>query len=151
MVRTRRRIVGTLRGVALAAAAGFGLAAFAGSAGAADQPTVSFSKDIQPIFKASCIKCHSLDNPKHKAAAHFRLDNRAEALKGGENAHEKDIIPGNAKDSVMVQLLHGSVTVEGEDVDAMPKKKKGQEWKPLPQKQIDLIKAWIDQGAKWSG
>ncbi|HEY2585961.1 MAG TPA: c-type cytochrome domain-containing protein [Tepidisphaeraceae bacterium] len=150
MVRTRR-MTGTLRGVVLAAVAGLGLAAFAGSATAADQPTVSYSKDIQPIFKASCIKCHSLDNPRHKAAAGFRLDNRDMALKGGDNAHEKDIIPGNAKESVLVQLLHGSVTVEGEDIESMPKKKKGESFKPLPEKQVELIKAWIDQGAKWSG
>jgi mono/diheme cytochrome c family protein len=149
MARTRR-MTGALRGMALAAVAGFGLAAFTGSAGAADAPTVSFSKDIQPIFKASCIKCHSLDNPKHKASAGFRLDNRADALKGGDNASNKDIIPGNAKDSVLVQLLHGTVTVDGEDVEAMPKKKKGQSFKPLPNKQIELIKAWIDQGAKWN-
>jgi mono/diheme cytochrome c family protein len=144
-------MTGTLRGVVLAAVAGLGLAAFAGSATAADQPTVSYSKDIQPIFKASCIKCHSLDNPRHKAAAGFRLDNRDMALKGGDNAHEKDIIPGNAKESVLVQLLHGSVTVEGEDIESMPKKKKGESFKPLPEKQVELIKAWIDQGAKWSG
>jgi hypothetical protein len=144
-------MAGTLRGVLMAAVAGAGLAALGGSAGAADAPTVSFSKDIQPIFKASCIKCHSLDNPRHKASAGFRLDSREMALKGGDNANDKDIIPGNAKDSVLVKLLHGTVTVEGEDIEAMPKKKKGQEFKPLPQKQIDLIKAWIDQGAKWSG
>jgi mono/diheme cytochrome c family protein len=150
MVRTRR-LTGTLRGVVMAAVAGAGLALFAGSAGAADQPTVSFSKDIHPIFKTSCIKCHSLDNPRHKAASGFRLDNREMALKGGDNAHEKDIIPGNAKDSVLVQLLHGGVTVDGEDIAAMPKKKKGESFKPLPDKQIELIKAWIDQGAKWSG
>ena len=150
MVRTRRRTAGTLRGVVLAAAAGLGLAAFGGSTQAADQPAVSFSKDIQPIFKSSCIKCHSLDNPRHKAAAGLRLDNREMALKGGDNAHEKDIIPGDAKNSVLVQLLHGTVTVEGEDIEAMPKKKKGESFKPLPDKQVELIKAWIDQGAKWA-
>jgi mono/diheme cytochrome c family protein len=140
-VRTAR----VISAVALALSA-FGFAA--GSAHAADKQ-VDFKKDIQPIFHESCIKCHSLDNPKKKASAGFRLDNRADALKGGENAHEKDIIPGNAKDSVMYKLLFGSVSVEGEDVDAMPKKKKGQEWKPLPKEQIQLIKDWIDQGAKW--
>lgn len=143
------RATGLIRNVVIAAVAGFGIAGLTGSAGAADEPQVSFSKDIQPIFKASCIKCHSLDNPRHKASAGFRLDNRAEALKGGDNAHEKDIVPGNAKESVLYQLLFKTVTVEGEDVEAMPKHKKGQQFKPLPEKQINLIKAWIDQGAKF--
>jgi mono/diheme cytochrome c family protein len=127
---------------------GFALACMPTAAKAADK-AVDFNKDIQPIFKQSCIKCHSLDNPRHKAAAGFRLDNRADALKGGDNAHDKDIIPGNAKDSVMYKLLFDNVSIEGEDIDKMPKKKKGEEWKSLPKEQIELIKAWIDQGAKW--
>jgi mono/diheme cytochrome c family protein len=146
----RRRLCRVMaRNGALALAGGIGLAGLGHSARAAD--TVDFNKDIKPIFKQSCIKCHSLNNPRHKAAAGFRLDERAAALKGGDNAHEKDIIPGNGKESVMVKLLSGSVNVDGEDIDAMPKHKKGEEFKPLPDEQIQKIKSWIDQGAKWSG
>lgn len=136
-----------LRNAILSVVASVALAGVAQTTRAAD--TVDFNKDIKPIFKQSCIKCHSLDNPRHKAAAGLRLDDRADALKGGDNAHEKDIIPGNSKDSVLVQLLSKSVNVDGEDIEAMPKKKKGQEFKPLPDNQIQLIKDWIDQGAKW--
>lgn len=146
-VRSKAR-VSFARLCGIAAAAGFALAAISPVV-RADDKTVDFNKDIKPIFKESCVRCHSLENPKHKAAAGFRLDNREDALKGGDNGHEKDIIPGNAKDSVLYKLLFGSVNVDGEDVDAMPKKKKGQEWKALPQDQVALIKAWIDQGAKW--
>ena len=130
----------------MAMAAGIGLSALAAGARA---DTVDFNKDIKPIFKQSCIKCHSLNNPRHKAASGFRLDDRADALKGGDNGHEKDIIPGNSKDSVLVQLLYKSVNVDGEDIDPMPKHKKGEEFKPLPESQIQKIKDWIDQGAKW--
>lgn len=146
MDRSVRRIA--VRNSLLAMAAGMAVAVLAPGA-RADQ--VDFNKDIKPIFKKSCIRCHSLDNPRHKAAAGFRLDDRADALKGGDNAHEKDIVPGNSKESVLVKLLSGSVNVDGEDIDAMPKKKRGEEFKPLPDKQIELIKQWIDQGAKWGG
>jgi mono/diheme cytochrome c family protein len=152
MVRIQRAstgLSGSFRTVAIALAATAGLAGLGRSSQAADK--VDFAKDIQPIFKQSCIKCHSLDNPRKKAAAGFRLDTRDAALKGGENGKDKDIIPGNSKDSVMYKLLLGSVSVDGEDVEAMPKKKKGQDFKPLPDKQIQLIKDWIDQGAEWSG
>jgi hypothetical protein len=145
MDRTRR-CTALVRNAVVTVVAGVGIAGIAQSARAAD---VDFNKDIKPIFKQSCIKCHSLDNPKHKASSGFRLDDRADALKGGDNAHEKDIIPGNSKDSIMVQLLAKSVTVDGEDIDAMPKHKKGAEFKPLPSDKIQLIKDWIDQGAKW--
>src|SRR6266568_6248037 len=51
---------------------------------------IDFGRDIQPIFEASCFKCHGPEKPK----SHFRLDNRAAALKGGENG--VDILPGQS-------------------------------------------------------
>lgn len=147
MDRTRR-CTALVRNTVVAVVAGVGIAGIAQSSRAAE---VNFNKDIKPIFKQSCIRCHSLDNPRHKASAGFRLDDRANALKGGDNAHEKDIIPGNSKDSILVQLLAKPVNVDGEDIEAMPKHKKGEEFKPLPSDKIQLIKDWIDQGAKWGG
>jgi mono/diheme cytochrome c family protein len=147
MDRTRRSSV-AVRNAVVAMVAGAGIAGIAQSSRAAD---VDFNKDIKPIFKQSCIKCHSLNNQRHKAAAGFSLDSRESALKGGDNAHDKDLIPGNSKDSIMVQLLAKPVNVDGEDIEAMPKHKKGEEFKPLPDDKIQLIKDWIDQGAKWGG
>ena len=40
---------------------------------------VDFVRDVQPIFTASCVKCHGAEKPK----AQFRLDSRSYALKGG--------------------------------------------------------------------
>ena len=128
---------------------------FAGTAAAvpADVKKVDFVKDVQPIFKAACIKCHSLDpdKPKKKAAAGFRLDDKAAALKGGKSG--VDIIPGNSKESRFFKLLSGPVTVtvddEDKDIPPMPKVKKGEKWKPLTDDQIAVIRQWIDQGADW--
>jgi hypothetical protein len=127
----------------------------ASSARAKDAP-VSFTKDVQPILKESCLKCHGLDpaKPKKKAAAKLRLDDKDAALKGGE--HGKAIIPGDAKGSLLYKLLSGPVASpdpddEDQDIDPMPKAKKGEKWKPLPDDQIETIKKWIDQGAKWEG
>lgn len=129
-------------------AAGTSMTLVGALVGAAQEPRpISFSKDIQPIFKASCVKCHSLNNPRKQAASGFRLDNQADAMKGGKAGH--DIVPGNSDDSLLYKLLKGPVTVEGDEIDPMPKAMRNQKWKPLPQKQVDLIKAWIDQGAKW--
>ena len=123
------------------------------SASAADAKTVDFAKDVQPILKESCVKCHSLDpaKPKHHAAAGFRLDDKAKAMKGGRSGVA--IIPGNAKDSLFVKLLSGSVTVDDHgkdhDLDPMPKQKKGEDFKPLPADQIAILTQWVDQGAAW--
>jgi mono/diheme cytochrome c family protein len=118
--------------------------------GAEEAAKVDFNKEIKPIFVASCIKCHHADanNPKVKPKSGFRLDDKAAALKGGENGH--DIVPGSAKDSLLYQLLLGPVKQGDDEIDAMPKTAaKTMPWKSLPQEQIDLIKRWIDQGANW--
>lgn len=46
---------------------------------------VDFVKDVEPILKESCVKCHRADpkKPKKKPAGKFRLDDRAAAFKGG--------------------------------------------------------------------
>ena len=113
----------------------------------AAEKEVDFKKDIQPIFKASCIKCHSPNNPRHKPASDFRLDDKTAALAGGKAG--SDIVPGKADDSLLYKLLKGPVSHDGDDIDPMPKAMRGQKWKPLPDKQVELIKQWLDQGAKW--
>ncbi len=110
---------------------------------------LTYENDILPVFKDSCVRCHSLDanNPKKKAAGGLQLDNLADALKGGKNG-SADIVPGKSADSLLYKLLTGPVTVKGKDIDAMPKPKRGQAFKSLPQDKIDLVRDWIDQGAK---
>ncbi|HEY8750277.1 MAG TPA: c-type cytochrome domain-containing protein [Tepidisphaeraceae bacterium] len=137
-----------LSGFGSAALAGcLGLMAFAGSAQAAEK--VDYATQIQPLLKQSCVKCHSLDNPKKQAMAGLRLDDKAGALKGGKHAG-KAIVPGKAEDSLVYQLLNGPVTIDGKKIDAMPKNpKRGEAYKPLEKAQITLIKDWIDQGAKF--
>jgi mono/diheme cytochrome c family protein len=147
-MRRRSMISRSMGSAVLAIVAGVWATAFIGTA-RADEKKVDFNTDIKPIFKQSCIKCHSLDNPKHKAASGFNMSSKEEAMKGGKTG--KDIVPGNANDSLLYKLLLGTATVDGEDIEAMPKKKKGEDWKGLPEQQIELIKAWINQGADWPG
>lgn len=45
---------------------------------AAKAESVTFEKDIQPLFKASCVQCHGADRPK----ARLRLDSLEGVLKG---------------------------------------------------------------------
>ena len=96
---------------------------------------VDFARDIKPIFEASCINCHGPGKPKSQ----FRLDSRAAALKGGENG--VDILPG---DSAKSPLIHYVARI-AEDIE-MPPEGKGE---PLTREQVGLLRAWIDQGAKW--
>ena len=51
---------------------------------------IDFDRDIKPILEANCLRCHGPEKPKSR----FRLDNRAAALKGGEEG--VDILPATA-------------------------------------------------------
>jgi mono/diheme cytochrome c family protein len=97
------------------------------SAGGAD---VDYQTKIRPIFETSCMPCHGPDQQK----SGLRLDARTLALKGGLSG--KVILPGNAKDSLMVRRLMGQIAPR------MPFERT-----PLPADKIALIKAWIDKGA----
>ncbi|HEY1787998.1 MAG TPA: c-type cytochrome domain-containing protein [Verrucomicrobiae bacterium] len=98
---------------------------------------INFDRDIRPILETSCLRCHIAPKPK----SHFRLDDRQEAIAGGDN-NTNDIVPGNSRDSLLIAY------VAGQDPDMkMPPAGRGN---PLTPQQIELLRAWIDQGANWS-
>ena len=99
-----------------------------------DSKTIDFVRDIQPIFKSKCYSCH--DGAKQRGG--FRLDLKAAALKGGES-FSPAIIPGKSADSPLIRVLAGL-----EEGLLMPP-----EGDRLTAQQIGLLRAWIDQGAKW--
>jgi len=97
---------------------------------------IDFDRDIKPIFEKACFRCHGPERPKSS----FRLDTREAALKGGD--HGVDIIPGQSAKSPLIHYVARLV----EDME-MPPEGKGD---PLTNDQIALLRAWIDQGVKWS-
>jgi len=100
---------------------------------AADAKPVDYSREVQPIFTAHCYACHGPDEGKRKAK--LRLDLRDAAIK-------KAVKPGDAAHSPLV------VRVGSSDPDEMmppPDSKKAR----LSASQIDVLRRWIDQGAKF--
>jgi hypothetical protein len=94
---------------------------------------VDFARDIEPIFKATCLKCHGAEKPKGQ----FRIDSKPHALKGGISGTA--IVPGKGAASNLVKLL----LLDDPD-ERMPRKTAA-----LPKEKIDLIRRWIDEGAAW--
>ncbi len=92
---------------------------------------VDFRRDVQTLFKANCIGCHG---PSLQMNG-FRLDRRRDAMRGGTLAM---IGPGNSAGSRLYLRLIGS-----EYGMQMPPTG------PLSPKHVNIIKAWIDQGADW--
>jgi mono/diheme cytochrome c family protein len=103
------------------------------------EPAVDFNRQILPILSENCFACHGPDASKRKAK--LRLDTKegafAELRSGG-----RAIVPGKSADSALVERI-----TSDDPTSIMPPPKTG---KRLTAVQIDLLKRWIDQGAKWS-
>ncbi|HUG68437.1 MAG TPA: DUF1553 domain-containing protein, partial [Pirellulaceae bacterium] len=98
-----------------------------------DTQEVDFTRDIQPILQEHCLECHG----PTKQESDFRVDVRGKLLQGGDFG-EPAIVPGKSGDSPLVKM------VRGDDPDLiMPP-----EGDRLSKDKIELLQAWIDQGAK---
>ena len=100
--------------------------------------TVSYKKDIKPLFEKSCVNCHG---PKKRPKGKFRVDTRELALKGGSEGVA--IIPGKSDKSPLTYYISYQVV----DYEMPPEGKK--DYPKLNKEQIGLVRAWIDQGAKY--
>ncbi len=98
--------------------------------------SILFDRDVRPIFEQSCFRCHGPEKPK----SGFRLDIRADALKGGDD-NTNDIVPGRSGQSKLIAYVAGL----DKDIQ-MPPPDHGP---PLTPAQVATLRAWIDQGAGW--
>ncbi len=103
---------------------------------------VSFGTDVQPIFTANCAVagCHTGAAPtgSMNLSAGNAYANTVNVAAVGL-AGQTRIIPGDASNSYLIRKLEGGPNIAG---TRMPQ---GQA--PLPQATIDIIRAWIGQGA----
>ncbi|MGB1813866.1 MAG: PSD1 and planctomycete cytochrome C domain-containing protein [Rubripirellula sp.] len=93
---------------------------------------LSFNRDIRPILSDTCFFCHGPD-AEHREAD-LRLDIE-------EFAKQDAIEPGNASTSELISRITSS-----DPDELMPPPESG---KHLNQKQIDLLKRWVDEGAMY--
>lgn len=98
---------------------------------------VSFNREILPILSDKCFHCHGQDASHRKAKLRLDLFEEATQEKDGFAA----IVPGHPEKSLAFELIQ---TKDQDDI--MPPVKTG---KSLTQKEIELIKTWISEGAKY--
>ncbi|WP_422930624.1 PSD1 and planctomycete cytochrome C domain-containing protein [Singulisphaera sp. PoT] len=131
-------------GLKLAACLGFGLCSSTSQARAQDAADdlpppasrpVDYERDIKPIFARSCYKCHGAEKQKGGLALH----RRDLALTGGDAGPSFET--GKSAESHLIRLVAGI-----DDEGSMPPEGAG---KPLTEDEVGLLRAWIDQGAKW--
>ena len=93
---------------------------------------IDFWKDVYPIFESSCVRCHGLD----RAHGHFRVDRPDDYF--GASGRAALVEPGSCSRSPLIAIVRG----ERPDM-AMANAHK------LPERQVDILRAWIDAGAEW--
>ncbi len=94
---------------------------------------IDFGRDIAPILESKCVKCHG----KGKKKGGFNLDTREKILQEADSGPAIEL--GNGAESYLVQLVAG---VDPDNV--MPQK-----GSRLTEKEVGLIRAWIDRGLPW--
>ncbi len=108
------------------------------SLAAAEESPVQFNRDIRPILSDHCFACHGPD--KNKREADLRLDTEPGLL--GEGGGKGAVVPGQPEASELMRRI------EAHDDTQMPPAEFG---KKLSKEQIQLVRRWIEQGARWQG
>ncbi len=96
---------------------------------------VDFVKDVQPLLRKHCFECHAAGNEE----GGVNLGIRQRVLEGGD--HGALLIKGDSANS---RLIHLVAALDPKEV--MPPSPDG---KLLSKEEVGLLRAWIDQGAKW--
>jgi Protein of unknown function (DUF1553)/Protein of unknown function (DUF1549)/Planctomycete cytochrome C len=92
---------------------------------------LTFERHVRPILKLHCFQCHG-DEEEHEANLDLRLVRLI--AKGGDSGPA--IVPGKATESLIIQRLEaGEMPPEGKS-------------KPVSAKELAMIRAWLDQGAR---
>jgi hypothetical protein len=94
-------------------------------------PAVEFSRDVRPVLADACFACHGPDKARRKSG--LRLDLEAEA--------KRVVVPGKPDESELFRRISSDEASERMPPARHPVK--------LTTRQIDLVKRWIEQGAKW--
>lgn len=93
-------------------------------------PIPAFDKDVRPLLKAKCWRCHGEEVRKGELALHTPAGIR----KGSESG--PIVVPGQSAKSRLYELVNN-----GE----MPPDKKN----PLTKPEVEIIRRWIDGGARF--
>src|SRR5437868_15213710 len=104
----------------------------AGAAGTVGE--VGFYDQIKPLLAVHCYGCHGPETAK----AALRLDRRERALTKGESGAIA-VVPGASARSEMIRRI----TSDDPDERMPPKGER------LSAADVERVRAWIDQGARW--
>ena len=97
-----------------------------------------FSRDVLPILSDKCFHCHGPDS-KEARKGDLRLDDERDAKRDRDGYRVLDAV-NPAKSELIARITTSNVD------ELMPPPEVG---RPLSPRQIETLKAWVNQGAKW--
>jgi hypothetical protein len=115
--------------------------ATAGAQKTAGPGRINFARDIEPIISDKCYFCHGPDANHRKADLRWDLLDPKEGPFAPRDGYSI-VVPGKPDDSVVMMRI----TADDADVKMPPP----DSHRTLDADQIELIKRWIEQGAKWA-
>src|SRR5256885_1960481 len=101
---------------------------------------LDFAREIQPILSDNCFACHGPDAGKRKADLRFDTLDPKQGPFAPRDGYAI-VAPGDLENSVLIMRI----TSDDADVHMPPAASHRQ----LTARQIELIKKWVQQGAKW--
>ncbi|MBA2113300.1 DUF1553 domain-containing protein [Bremerella alba] len=105
----------------------------------AEENEIDFGRDIRPILSGKCFHCHGPDPESREAGLRLDLEDAAKAeLDSGLAA----IVPGNVDESELFARV-----IAEDEFTRMPPPEIG---KALSDREVQLIRKWIDQGAPFA-
>ena len=108
-------------------------------AGGASAQRVDYARDVLPILSDNCYHCHGPDEQARKAR--LRLDTKEGAFRTRND--RTVIIPGKTGESELIKRI-----TSDDETEVMPPPESN---RTLSAKQIELLRQWVEQGAKWGG
>jgi len=105
---------------------------------AAPPAAVLYDRDVRPILSDQCFRCHGFDDESRQAELRLDVADSAYLDRGGHAA----LVPGNVEASEVWRRINST-----DEAEAMPPPETN---RTLSEGQKEILRTWIEQGAKYS-
>lgn len=103
---------------------------------ACSRTEASFARDVNPILKEHCVECHSAGGNGYVASG-FSVESYDDVMRGTKFGPV--IVPGSSVSSTLARLIEHKADPSINMPQGKPR---------LPKEKLDIIRAWIEEGAK---
>jgi len=104
--------------------------------GCSIKKAVSFEHDVKPVLQKYCLACHSAGGSGY-AESGFSVESYSDVMKGTKFGPV--VVPGSSVSSTLQRLVEHK---------AHPSLNMPQGGVSMPKEQLEIIRVWIDKGAK---